>query len=446
MKTHFARISTAVMLYVLLGVAAVRSQTIEWAVAAGSKNTNTKGDMPVSLATDANGNTYLLSHIHEKEIYVGSTALPDGMGLAGSTMTLISSLDKDGNYRWSKVIGGANTEAKEVKVVKNNVYLFGSVYTLPPYKAYYDKDYTTPSDYYSNISLLCYDTSGNFQWVVRPDSIIATMDNSFYRPISFDVDDAGNSYMLVTMPPDSKIIGSSMRIPATAPYVGYGFYVLKYNPTGSLVSVTMLKDFCYTKGTSGGVVDYKFTYNQISNEYYVYGVKVQLPKFDTLYINNAMLRNGMFFTAFGSDGTYKWDIRDDKEIFESVGIQKAQIDASGNIIIGGAGSKGRTFNGYKFENLVLIDGTAAIPFIMKMRPSGSLIWCKTGGCFGGVTQFLGTFGMAMNAKHIAIGGVSGQRVFFGEPKDSIYINSHGQDGWFAVVDINSGKTVKMGAA
>lgn len=419
------------------------AQSFQWATAAGSKNINTKADMPVDLATDANGNSYLLSHIHAKEIYVGSTAISDGLGLSTSLMTLVSSLDRNGKYRWSKVIGAANTDAKEIKVLNDRVYIFGGVVTTATYSGYYDIDFTSPN-FYSNISLACYDTSGVFKWAARPDTI-TEIDNTFYRPISFDVDDAGNSYMLVTMPAGSKIMGSSMTIPSTAPYKGYGFYVLKYGPSGALVSVTMLKDFCYTKGTQGGVDRFRFTLNKKTNQYYVYGVAAPQMFTDTLYIDGAMMVNALFLATFDNDGTYKWDKRDDQSSAGNIGLRKVVFDASGNLILGGSAYNNLTFNTHKFNNPLSTLTAPGIPFIMKMNTVGNLIWCKEGG-INSAGSFNTTYNIAANSRFIAIGGASGKSVYFGETKDSIFVNTSGQDGWFAIVDINSGKTFKMGAA
>ncbi|MCC6186674.1 MAG: T9SS type A sorting domain-containing protein, partial [Chitinophagaceae bacterium] len=428
----------------LLQSSAASAQTWQWATAAGSKNINNKADRPVDLATDANGNSYLLSKVHSKEIYVGSSSIPDGQGLSTSVMTMLSSLDKNGNYRWSKIIGAAATDPKEIKIVKDKVYMMGIVGTSPGYKANYDKDYTTPSDYYSGQSLACYDTSGNFKWVVRPDSVIGIEPN-IYLPISFDVDDVGNSYMLVTMPPGSKIMGSSMSIPSTAPFIGYGFYVLKYNPSGSLLSVTMLKDFCYAQGNQGGVDRYRFTLNKLTNQYYVYGVAGQSLDWDTLYIKSKIIESSLFFAAFDNDGTYKWDVGDDKNILGNISINGAKITATGDIIIGGSARKDLTFNGHKFDNPFSTSTTPGVPFIMKMSNTGSLIWCKSGGGTGS-TQAVLTFAFAANDKYSAIGGLSGLRFFFGDTKDSITINTSTQDGWYAIVDNNSGKMLKTGSA
>ncbi len=396
------------------------------------------------MASDANGNSYLLSKIHGKEIYIGSTSIPDATGYEAGTITMLSSLDRNGNYHWRKVIGGAATDPKEVKVMKDRVYMMGAVASAPGKKAYYDGDFTS-QEYISSLSLTCYDTSGNFKWVVRPDSI--TDGTLPYKPISFDVDESGNTYLLVTMPPGSKIMGSSMSIPSTVPYKGSGFYVLKYNPSGTLLSVTMLKDFSFAKGNQAGVERFRFTLNKLTNQYYVYGTIVPNLNTDTLYIKSAMMKNAMFFATFENDGTYKWDIRDDRTTVVGGGLWGAKVDPAGNIILGGASVNDVTFNGYKFINLMSpSSASTGIAFIMKMSNTGSLIWCKCGGGFGKLSPLLGACSPAINHRFVTIGGVSGQKVYFGETKDSILVNLTGQDGWYAIVDINTGKTVRMGAA
>ena len=83
---------------------------------------------------------------------------------------------------------------------------------------------------------------------------------------------------------------------------------------------------------------------------------------------------------------------------------------------------------------------------MKMSNTGSLIWCKSGGSFGNTSSFLGSARHTMNNRFIAIGGNSGNKVYYGETKDSVFVNTSGQDGWYAIIDINTGKTLRVGAA
>jgi hypothetical protein len=207
----------------------------------------------------------------------------------------------------------------------------------------------------------------------------------------------------------------------------------------------MLKDFCFSKGTQGGVDRFKFTLNKATNQYYVYGVAAPNIFFDTLYIKSSMMKNALFFAAFENDGTYTWDKRDDQTTAGNIGLRRAVVDGSGNIILGGSAYNDLTFNTHKFLNPLSTLAVVGIPFIMKMTNTGALIWCKEGGV-NGVGTFNITYDISANSRYVAIGGVSGKSVFFGETKDSVFVNNSGQDGWYAVVDINSGKTLKLGAA
>lgn len=429
------------------------AQTWQWGVTQG---TNSADDRVEDMATDIYGNIYLVSRIGKNAPYASSVSLPNGKGIE-DRHTMLVSYDCNGKYRWSKVIGGGGlSSTKSLRITQSgNVYLFGMVPSLGSsiFKAYYDSDTATPGLIYQKMSLICYDTLGNFKWLRRPDSITSTAISVYnqYHPMSMDIDELGNAYCLVTMPPSSKILGSSLTIPTTTPFKGLGAYVLKYNPSGTLLSVTMLKDFCFINGAGSFIPGNTIiSYNKFNKGYLISSLNFPSSG-DSLYIKNIVLRNNVFFGSFIADGSLKWHFTDTATKGGNYAIFKAAQDDSSNIIIGGSLGDNNYLNGHVFDNPYTTIASSGMPFIMKIDSNGIKKWCINGGTAASSGMNEVSY-FATNHKYAAISSIAFLTRYFGDPyKDTIMVNHYktggpGQDGWYAIVDIKTGKTVKLATA
>jgi len=424
------------------------AQTWQWGVTQGS-NSNT--DRVEDMATDIYGNIYLVSRVGKNAPYAASVALPNGKGL-GDRHTMLVSYDCNGKYRWSKIIGAVTAQTTSLRVTQTgNVYLFGLVAAGTGYSIFYDSDTTTPTTtYQQRMSLICFDTSGNYKWLRRPDSVVTTIYD--YHPMSMDIDELGNAYCLVTMPLGSKILGSSLTIPSTAPFKGLGAYVLKYNPSGILLSVTMLKDFSYTY-KDGIITSNAFIkYNRFNGGYIISVNAYPNPTSDSLFVKGLYNDHGIFLGSFMSDGTLKWFKADTDTVGYNGIVGPVSILDSGNIILGGTAVHGNNFNGHSFNNPLCTSGIVlGMPFIMKMDSNGVRKWSVNGGV-GVCTSNNTVQGFSVNNMYAIISSTSWLKNYFGDPyKDTVVVNhpktgGPGQDGWYAIVDIKTGKTVKLGTA
>jgi hypothetical protein len=397
------------------------AQSWQWGIYAGSRNHTGKADNISALAVDKHGNTYMTVEVESKGLFAGPVALPDGKG--ANMHTLLLSHDCNGNYRWSKVIGGSNTQTRALRVNRDGqVYIFGVVGTTPIYNGYYDTDTMTPK-VYQGISLVCYDTTGKFQWLRRPDTVTGPVTS--YQAISMDMDEAGNTYCLLSMPPGNKITGSSLSIPATVPYRGLGAYVFKYSPSGILLSVTMLKDYSYTFVYGIHVSSTRITYNKFNGGFFLTGSINPTPGTDSLFIKGVWQKNNMFLAAFAADGSYKWHKTDTSVISGFAGIGSPVIpDASGNLYLSGSLPHTDMFNDFRALNPLLPERYNYMPFVMKTDSAGKLIWCVNGGALPSVIpSYIGGAAFAVNQNYAVIGGTGGLKGYFGDPSKDTLLTS-----------------------
>jgi len=91
-----------------------------------------------------------------------------------------------------------------------------------------------------------------------------------------------------------------------------------------------------------------------------------------------------------------------------------------------------------------------MPFIMKMDSNGIKKWVVSGGAADWNPNNIN--GFSINHKFAVLGSICWLKNYFGDPyKDTIIVNQYetggpGQDGWYAIVDIKTGKTIKLGTA
>ena len=162
-------------------------------------------------------------------------------------------------------------------------------------------------------------------------------------------------------------------------FKGLGAYVLKYNSIGTLLSVTMLKDFCYINGAGSYIPGNTIiSYNKF-NKGYLIGSRNFLSSGDSLYIKGSLVKSNVFFGSFLVEGTLKWHFTDTSTKIAYNAIYRAYTDDSANIIIGGSVGDDNYLNGHVVDNPYTTLASAGIPFIMKMDSNCVKKWCINGG-------------------------------------------------------------------
>ena len=182
-------------------------------------------DFGYSVTTDKLGNVYTVGTFAgtaDLDPTTSGTYTVMTSGWAGSPDIFISKIDINGNFIWSKNIGGSNSEyATSVQVdTLGNVYTSGYFYSTVDFDPGASAHYLTSTMGGSDSYVLKLDVNGNFVWV---NQIVVSSASSQCKASAIDTE--GNIY----------ITGGSV----------FGVFISKLNPNGT----NMLLDYYNGNGT-----------------------------------------------------------------------------------------------------------------------------------------------------------------------------------------------------
>jgi len=349
------------------------AQSFQWIKDGGSAQNLASHDYEQvhSIATDSQKNVYVLSKVgmsnlnidgNPKDNYDHPSSFPTDVVLASFTC--------DGTYRWSKIIGGGNTE--EISAVQvdsqDNVYIAGKMMTcndgsaFQPYPGRIEDDYAfTNSTTACNLIFLAkFDTNGVFQYIKRPQ-FPTTPSNalSYTRSNNFQIHD-DILYWFVWLPPgvyaDGAFTNSTTETHAP--------YVLKYNMDGTFIEATQL-------GTNQGFfnVIVKYYRNPYNGHYYMTFAKLSPTNFS---INGQPIDNAAALVCYDQNGNLLW-IRENTQVLAgSLFIYALDFDTQNNIYIGGkiAGAAIDSFMGFTAS-------FSSPAFVMKLDANAeNVLWAS----------------------------------------------------------------------
>lgn len=361
MKQRYVIILTVLCL--LLTATESQSQSWRWGARGGSASFEA-GDWETvkDMATDQNGNIYVLSNVYTSGINV--TGGGNSVTGFGRENVLITSYRCDGSFRWKKLIGGPNdNHALSLQLDSS-----GGVYTvfrmpmnsgISP-NGYIDSDTTIAGKNNRTLYLVKYDTSGNYQWLKypQPDTMSFSSAYSYTRPIDLNVDGAGNVYWLCHLPPGAYENGAFVVNTA-------GEYVLKYDAQGvfqNIISMDM-------HGGSSWFYNIKMQRDHKSGRFYISGLFFQ----GIFTMGGDTIKKPMFVGAFDSNGSLIWkrlsSLNYGGFYYRPVIGDSGHIYLGGTSYGGGSSSPPDTFNGY-----ALVPGGYSCPFIVKMDSNGNNLW------------------------------------------------------------------------
>ncbi|WP_276132474.1 PKD domain-containing protein [Polluticoccus soli] len=416
------------ILLVLLQATPSFTQSWQWGKRGGGNSQGmnvTPEDEVMDMATDKNGNVYILSLLETN----GSEDI-DGQqynGFGNKDM-LLSSFKCDGTLRWKKAIGSPaddpmNDFPYSLRAdTAGHVYVSGNIY---PYTgtAGFDTDSLLPSGYSKTMFLVQYDTSGNFGWLrmPQPDTMQFTNSNQ-YRNVDFDVDNAGNVYWLCIMPP-CQIAGSTQSIPAQ------GAYILKYNALGGFQSFTALQMQANTF-VNGSFFTSRIARDKNNGRFYLAG----WYQSGTLSMGGQPITNSGYIGAFDNSGNFLWK-REGTGVIAFAG--RIAIDNSGSIYAAGSAKAGAIFNGYTVVNTLMT--TSTLPVIVKLNASGTNAWAKNGSVNGAT----GGVGIALSGNKVFMTGDYPGTLTFGGTTTLNHIQNQGYDAFLAGFDIQNGNPLVL---
>ena len=348
------------------------AQTWQWgkrgggAYDGGSANLH---EQVVDLATDKNGNVYLLGNVEAS----GNPTI-DGHALTvyGNKDVLITSFRCDGTYRWSKVIGGSNANDLGKSIATDTLgHVYVCTLTGPGQSAgqevHFSSDTMQQLGGQKTISIIQYDTLGNFQWLRQPEPDTATFFTIVNNSDAYDLYAEGNGdlYWMAELPAGLVSGGGGWATTATAAYV------LKYNAQGQLVDHTALE--MQTKDVYFPSIHLRRT---PSGRFIVGGGYDYLNNIGVFSVGGQVSDHSFFLAAFSPAGENLWrKFNSSNGYYSTVMWSRPVVDAQGAIYFAGNGTPGDTLNGYVFQN-TLFSAPDALPFVSKVDSNGNHLWTK----------------------------------------------------------------------
>ena len=350
------------------------AQSFQWIKDGGSSENLGSNDyeQAYSIATDSQKNVYVLSKVGMSSLNIdGNPKTNYDDPSSTPTDVVLASFACDGTYRWSKIIGGSNTENISAVQVdsQDNVYVAGRIASCDngsvsqPYPGRIENDYTfsNASNACSLIFLAKFDTNGVFQYVKRPQ-LPTTTSNALTYTASFNFQIQNDIlYWFVWLPPGTYADGAFTNSTTET----HAPYVLKYNLDGTFIEATQLGA---VQGIFSMIV--KYYRNPHNGFYYMTLVKIGTTTFT---INGQPVVNSAALVCYDANGNYLWKRENNNNTANYMKFFDLGFDPQNNIYIIGnmIGLNLNSFMGYS----IAIANTPA--FIMKLDATAdNLLWAS----------------------------------------------------------------------
>lgn len=438
--------TTALFSFILISIT-LPAQEFLWSIRGGCFNpmeNSQKHNRVLEITSDSEGNTYLLAQSGSLDIFVADISLTGYADVNYTTDNhqfnlVLASFTANGEYRWSKVIGGEKDTYGYSLQTDNlgHVYLSGRVYPLQPTvqntPVHFDTDTILPQswemDEYKKIMYLAqYDTDGNFKWLHMPEpdtvSQVSFWANNSY-PYKSDVDPASGDVYWHCLLREGQFDWAEDNIIEEE-----SDYILRYNSDGQVTGRVKLD---MRSSGANTVSNQNYTYFERDHEtgnFYIAGT--QVSTYEPLIIGGDTIAGTAYAAAFSPDGALLWLIEGD-----SGGIYDMKIE-DGYIYFTGRMPDGAEFNGHVFE---LPEPTSSSPFTMKLDYEGNTQWAHIAASDISSTSE----SLAIRGNEVAITGRCGTMHWPGtNSTDTIYVETNkGYDSHISRFDKNTGELIGL---
>lgn len=324
----------------------------------GGSSSPTQGiddESVIDMATDQNGNVYILSYIFDNNPNVAGQTVPH----FGFADVMVASFAPDGSVRWTKVIGTGSTDrplALQTDKI-GGVYIAASM-NITNTEGFIDNDAIIPKTD-QNIVLIKYDLNGNYQWYRLPQADTVTVQSwSTTGILDMSVDGNGNTYALAQLAPG--IYGGSGGAVVTT----LGDYILKYDASGNFTGIINID--LYLEDENGAYAE--MALDETNQRFYIVGVRDRFSG-KTVRMGSTMVSLGGYVASFDINGSFLW-VKDNSLDYGGF-IGRPVFDNAGNIFMVGALETGDNFGGYPVAN-----NGGYTPLVAKMDKNGSFLWVK----------------------------------------------------------------------
>ena len=347
----------------ILGLSDVTAQTWQWGKRGGGPFDGANiqpHEQVVDMATDKNGNVYLLGTL-------SSSGAPtvDGHQVTGygEKDIIISKFSCNGTYRWSKVIGGATNDFPGSIGTDTLGHVYVSGRAINNNGTHFDTDTVTAVGNYKTIFLMQYDTAGVFKWLRQPGPDTASSgSHSYNTSIDMVVSGNGDVYWYAMLMPGLVSGGNGWAVTTR------NGYLLKYNAAGTMTGhidpqmniAAAALPYIHFSRTPGGRLIFAGAQDIYSGP-------------SVFSIGGQPIAHSAFIASFSSTGQYLWK----KENANYGGIySRPAIDAQGAVYLAGGANPGDTLNGFVFANTLFPTRSSTMAFLTKMDSAGNHLWTR----------------------------------------------------------------------
>ncbi len=389
-----------------------QGQSWQWGNSGGADDNlpNFNRERVISMCTASDGSSYCTSPVGRIDLRVAGNPKPT-YAQVGLNDWVIAGFSCEGDYKWSKVIGGYSGSLNaNVGVDSNgNVYAAVTIRRTPSNVSpapHFDDDLVLGTSannvntFKETIFLIKYDSNGNYLWSVTPQAPdIDRTTGTQSSVLNVQVDSQGNSFLFCSLMPSTYCNGQYT-------VASKGFHMIKYDNNGNFMSA-----FPMDMTAVSGPYDFKLIRDHSNGRFYVSGLYDAVWG-SQLSFGGEPVTHGKFLAAFDASGALLWE--KENTILSNWGSGDysygVAVDPESNVYF--TGSTGfevdspttfDSFNGVSFDNL----GSPPWPFIVKLDPAGNTLWQTNGteSALVGVAINGDEIGVSYGANHMSWQGV-----------------------------------------
>jgi len=340
----------------------------------GNETTSTGVERVLDLAIDSNNNYYFLAEVGASQTDYDGTMIQTYSTSGVRRDIYMFSTDCQGNFRWSKTIGGATTDNANSIVLDddNNVYISGKTRNIGAPAPHFANDTIKQpalvdgslEESRKSMFVIKYDDQGLYQWLQEPEGAINYSGGFLQSTI---VEPNGRTHSLVRFFNGTHLEG---QLTVTDP-LGQAA-IMVYDSNGNLENYILLD-----MKPGSELYDYPFAYDPNFQQYYIADtVRGTEPE---LSINGFGASTGddkaFYLAALDNQGQVLW-YHESKNV-NAWAVGDIAIDDNGDVYFTGmnltnTGNDYDTFSGFTFTTA--LPNTTRGPFLVKLDPNGNLIW------------------------------------------------------------------------
>ena len=362
-KGKFQMVLATVLLATSMSVLAATQHTYQNTLTVGTPGY----DMAHAAAYDNAGNLYYAGHVASGADVDPTTGVDNRTTTANSVDALLTKMNADGSYGWSRTYGGAGFDraSSVVTDINGNVYVAGNFSGAVDFNPGGVADVHTSANgglEYDNY-LTKINADGSYGWT-------RVLGGYFYiYGKTIDVDSNGNVYVAAafSIPQDFALEGAGdLRTPVG----GDDIALSKINADGSYA-------WTYTLGSTGYDMGHSVTVDANDNVYFTghFAGTVDLdPTANVANVTSDSNSSDVFVMKIDANGTYQWTQTFGGPAWD--GSYNIENDDAGNVYVSGLVTGAADLDPTAGVALSVATGPVDI-YVTKLNADGTFAWANT---------------------------------------------------------------------